>query len=240
LKTFINKIKSYLVPIVVDRRRGTVTDVLEVRLFNGRYTLDADKVNYSFGCLHEVFERAFEAICLGSYQFKNILILGMGAGSIMSILTKTYKIKCPVTAVEKDVVVIDLANEYFNLPQYKNLTLIKGDALEFVRSSVEKFDLVLIDLFIEDEVPEIFASESFLRTLRNITTAHGIVVYNRLTDTQFQKEETDVLFQRFSQMFLQSQKLRLVDFYSENTLLISNTAQIQDAGPGSGKAAAIH
>jgi spermidine synthase len=228
MKTLLRKIGSYFVPVVVETRKGAITDTLEVRLYNGRYTLDASKVNYSFGCLHEVFERAFESIHLGSYNFKNVLILGMGAGSVMSILTKTYKITCPVTAVEKDIAVIDLGNKYFNMSRYTNLKLINSDACEFMKQSIERFDLVVIDLFVEDQVPEIFASESFLGFLRNRASANSIVIYNQVTNTPRQKQEADILFQSFSEFFPGSYKLLLVDYYGENTLIISNTAQIAD------------
>src|SRR5690606_16943954 len=162
MKALFSRILSYIFPIVVDRRSGTITETLEVRIFNGRYTLDAGTVNYSFGGLHKVFEKTFKSLRIEVYEFKNILILGMGAGSIMSILTKAYGVACPVTAIERDFAVLELGHQYFDMYKYTNLKLINDDAYEFVKNTKEVFDLVVVDIFIEDQVPEIFASNAFL------------------------------------------------------------------------------
>ena len=48
------------------------------------------------------------------YNFKKVLLLGMGAGSIIKLLQEKYDINCSITAIEKDEVVIELAKKYFD------------------------------------------------------------------------------------------------------------------------------
>lgn len=52
---------------------------------NGKLMLNANQSNYSFGGLHLIFEQLFDQIQIDKYDFKNVLLLGLGAGSISVI-----------------------------------------------------------------------------------------------------------------------------------------------------------
>jgi tRNA1(Val) A37 N6-methylase TrmN6 len=88
--------------------------------------LNSKNANYSFDGLHIIFNQLFQKIDINKFEFRNILILGMGAGSIISLLRDKYNISCPITAIEKDEVVIELAKKYFNIDKYKSLTIKKN------------------------------------------------------------------------------------------------------------------
>ena len=78
-------------PIVIETREGSVTPYLEVMKSNGKYVLNSHNANYSFGGLHILFDAFFKQIDIKKYDIKNVLLLGMGAGSVISLLKQKYK-----------------------------------------------------------------------------------------------------------------------------------------------------
>lgn len=224
-KGFHNAV-SYLYPHVVEARQGNVTPYLEVLRRNGKYILNSSRVNYSYGGLHLVFEDLFEKVNINRYQFKNVLLLGMGAGSIISLLREKYHLDFKITALEKDDVVIELAERYFNIGRFKNLEIVNRDAFEYVLHCTEKFDMVIVDLFIEEDVPAKFASASFLSALKNITAQHACVIYNKMIMTDVHATQFAGLTEKFNNIFPFSTAHQLTSYGSRNSLLYFNTLPV--------------
>ena len=134
---------SYLYPVVVEKRKGTVTPYLEVIKSNRKYLLNSENANYSYGGLHVLFNKFFKQIGIKKYDIKSVLVLGMGAGSVVSLLRQKYKIDCAITAIEKDEVVIELAKKYFEIEKYNPLNIVNADAFEFVNTTYKKYDLII-------------------------------------------------------------------------------------------------
>ena len=174
----IRHISSYLLPVVIRRRKGEITLYLEVLLVNGKYVLDTSSVNYSYGGLHKVFQKTFIYFNLKKLEFENVLILGFGAGSVASILTEEYGMKCKIIGIEKDSVVIDLAKKYFNIDRFKNLELVHESAYTYVQHIDRKFDLIIMDVFVDETVPKMFHEENFLQHLNRILSNNGVLFYN--------------------------------------------------------------
>jgi len=87
---FLKYLTSFLVPVVMEKKQGTLSPV-EVCLVNGRYHLNSAHVNYSFGGLHTVFERVFAHLEIQDREFSSVLVLGFGAGSVADILRNRYE-----------------------------------------------------------------------------------------------------------------------------------------------------
>ena len=194
-------ISSYLLPVTIERVHGELTPYLEVNLVEGKYMLDSSNVNYSFGGLHKVFKKTFTHFNLGNLEFENVLILGFGAGSVASILTEEYGMKCDITGIEKDEVVINLAKKYFNIARFKNLNLVSENAYTYVQRIENKYDLIIVDLFVDEVVPEIFHEEKFLHHLNRILSHDGVLFYNFMTSSKTLKSEFDILSPRFETIF---------------------------------------
>lgn len=224
----IKNIISFFYPLMVETTNGDVTPFLEIIQYKGKYHLNSMNANYSFGSLHTIFDRLFAQMPIGQYQFKNSLILGMGGGSIVSLLRNKYKIATPITAVEKDPVVIELAAKYFDIAQYQNLNIVQADAYDFVCTSPDRYDLVIVDLFVDSIVPEIFASHEFLTHLRRVTSDASCIIYNKMTEHPAHKHEFADLSEAFGQLFPGSRVIKVVANHSENSLLYSNTAIIRE------------
>ncbi len=211
---------------MVEAKEGGVTPYLEVMKSNGKYVLNSQNANYSFGGVHTLFYKLFKRVNIKQYDFKNVLILGMGAGSIISLLKEKYKINCSITAIEKDDVVIELAKKYFDIERYNSLTIIKADAFEYVKTTKHTYDLIISDLFVEWDVPEIFASNEYLANLKRISNDRACVIYNKMTELPIHKKELITLLKDFESVFPGFELHTLSSNDSENSMLYYNTLPI--------------
>nr|WP_294862005.1 fused MFS/spermidine synthase [uncultured Fluviicola sp.] len=181
---------SYLFPVTIEKRTGSYLPIIEVNLRNGKYILDGDSVNYSFGSLHDLFLQTLTQFKIKERPIKNVLILGFGAGSIAQILRKEFQMNCFITGVEVDSVMLELANKYFNLSNYKNIEIVCEDADEFIHQDNNMYDLIIVDLFVERRVPKKFMKSEFLYEIKYHLSPNGFLFFNRLNENAFQQEET--------------------------------------------------
>lgn len=178
LRELVDRIASFF-----GRRRVEVTSSahhphLEVCWVRGRKILDGATVNYSFGGLHVVFDQAFRRLELRRRPIHGVLLLGLGAGSVVHLLRRDHGVRAPITAIEIDPVMIELARRHFALDAWSNLEVVAGDAIEWVGTSTRRFDLVVVDLFHEARVPPACRGPAFLAALRERVAPGGLLVFN--------------------------------------------------------------
>lgn len=181
----LNKIRyllSYCIPLTIEQCRGDLSPLLQVNLYEGKYRLDGRLVNYSFGGLHLAFEKAFEFAHLENKTIHHALILGLGAGSVVNLLVNKYQKKCNIIGVEADPIVIELAQRYFGLQQYSQLKVVVQDAHCFVQEHTGSYDLIVMDVFIENKVPPPFLEETFLLHLNRLLSPRGLLFYNYIPE----------------------------------------------------------
>lgn len=87
------------------------------------------------------------------------LLLGLGCGSVPTIVFDELKMNSKIIAIEHDDIMLQIANNHFKINRFKNLEVVLIDALEYVNSSSQKFDLFIVDLFTDDIVPEKFLKQ---------------------------------------------------------------------------------
>ena len=87
---------------------------------------------------------------------ESILVLGVAGGSVIKTLVDEIKFKGKITGVEIDPAIIEVANTYFQLNQISNLSIVIDDAFEFVLKTKETYDLIIIDIFQDTEMPNFF------------------------------------------------------------------------------------
>src|SRR5690625_1752355 len=131
-----------------------ISDKLFVRHENGKKVLDTQNSNYSFGGLQDVLNFGLDSLRVD--LFNSVLVLGMGAGCVVDSLRNRYNYHGPVTGVELDPVVIEIARTEFNILKDPKVELIEADAEKFIAETRQKFDLIVIDLFVDIQVPEQF------------------------------------------------------------------------------------
>lgn len=200
IKHIINTSYSYLLGRVIERTESEVSPCLEVTHMNGKYMLNSLHANYSCGMLQKVFEIEFDKIKLKERKIKDVLILGFGAGSVASILLDDYKMDCRITGVEKDEKVISLGLKYFNTGRFKNTNVVNADAVDFMMQNKDLFDLVVIDVYIDNLVPQSCESESFLKQVKKSLRNKGLVVFNKMIFDDVTERSAKQLFDTFSRV----------------------------------------
>lgn len=196
------KYLSYLFEMHLESRTSEYNPELHVSLVDGRLQLYTERAIYSFADLYHNFRRAFEQISLEDHSIEKVLVLGLGLGSIPYMLEKTFKKKYHYTHIEIDEEVIDLANQYvlkyLDAPQQT----ICADAFAFALTCQEKFDLITVDLFLEDVIPAKFEDPTFIENLARLLNPSGVLLINRMADSSKNLEQNQqFLKRRFLKVF---------------------------------------
>ncbi|MEZ5038994.1 MAG: fused MFS/spermidine synthase [Saprospiraceae bacterium] len=182
---------SYLFEWHIESSSSEYNPHLYVSLKKGRYQLSTAHAVYSFADLYDNFGDTFKKIDWENWPVDKVLVLGLGLGSIPLLLEQHLGTTFHCTAVEIDEAVIGLASTY-GLPAIQApLDIVCADARAFVAQSREQFDLICMDVFLDDTVPEIFEQQHFLQQLKDRLTPNGLLLYNRLAATQHDTQSTE-------------------------------------------------
>lgn len=172
---------SYIFPVKVFQIPSEINKNLEVTWNNGHLVLDSENTNYSFGTLEKVMRiglQQIEKIKLKKYQ--SVLVLGVAGGSVIRLLRDEFEYTGKITGVELDSKIIEIANKYFNLNKVKNLKIKIQDAQEFIFTTTEEYDLIIIDIFQDNLMPTFLFEEKFSSQLKKILSENGSILFNTI------------------------------------------------------------
>lgn len=186
----MSKIFSYLYPIT-KKVHSEVSGTLEITWYNGKKHLNTKNANYSYGSLQRILKFGLEKIDLK--KVNSILLLGLGGGSVIETLRQDFQYSKPILAVDIDPVIIDIAKNEFNLKENENLQIICEDALKFMASTTQHFDLIIIDLFVDIEVPKPFLEFPFWNNVIKACSTNGTIVFNASLEKTKSNALTDVI-----------------------------------------------
>lgn len=171
--------------------RSKLNGTLELTWLKGKKVLNSENANYSYGALETVLNSGLQYA--RADRSAEILILGMGGGSVIKLLRNKYRYSGKITAVEIDPVIIKIAEEEFKIREHEPLDIICGEAGEYVKQGSAQFGLIIIDLFFDLQVPLHFYSEEFWKHIPRLLKNNGIVIFNAGIDSANQKETERLL-----------------------------------------------
>jgi spermidine synthase len=105
------------------------------------------------------------------------LVIGLGGGTVVKRMWRDYP-KMRIDAVEIDEEIVEVAHELFALPVDERIRIIVGDGRVFVQSSLDTYDIAIVDAFDDDRIPRHLTTEEFMRELRDRLTPDGVAVWN--------------------------------------------------------------
>ena len=177
----IKRLLSYILPVKIYQKKSEFSKNLEVTWNNGYLVLDSENTNYSFGSLQRVLKKGLKYIGYDRINtFDNILILGVAGGSIIETLKNEVKFEGKITGVEIDRTVVEIANNYFGLNQYKNVEILIDDAFEFVLKTKERYDLIVIDVFQDTIMPNFLFEDFFINRINFLLNVNGFILFNTM------------------------------------------------------------
>lgn len=172
---------SYVHDQTLVRGEGDYGDELAVVLRKGKLLLQSNGAVYSWEDNYYNFRTLFERFDWDALQGDRVLLLGLGLGSVPQMTEELFGLELSYVAVEYDEAVAALAEEYLLYRLRSPITVIVADAEAFVAQADERFDLVLVDLFVDDTIPGQFVEKGFAERLAELLRPGGCIVSNRLT-----------------------------------------------------------
>ena len=189
---------------------------IQVISFLGKPRIFVNNMLQSGGLIESIWKKAIKKLNHQSLIINHCLILGLGGGSAAKLLDRSFP-EIRITAIEIDPIMIRLGKKYFDLDKIKNLKIINNDAFQEVEKMYQcidtliqkavktprrwpngllrggekkknSFDLILVDLYLDNKFPKQAESSSFLKNLKKLLAKNGIIVFNRLFEKKDKKQ----------------------------------------------------
>jgi spermidine synthase len=122
----------------------------------------------------------------------HIMIIGLGGGVLPSTLQALLP-DARIDVVELDTAIDRTARTYFGFKPGKNTRVFISDGRVFVKRQAKAqgpYDLVLLDAFNEDYIPEHMLTREFLQELKGVMTPNGTIVANTFSGTELYDHES--------------------------------------------------
>lgn len=171
---------SHLFPVTLETMSTEENPDLKVMLSRGRVQLLSNNAIYSWDDLYKNFLVAFDRLNIAERKINDVLLLGLGLGSIPYMLEKVFRREYHYTAVEWDESVGHLAMKY-TLSRLKSpVEIVTADAEVFINVTEEPCDLLIIDIFEDEITPPQFCTVEFLEKCADLIRPGGLLLFNRL------------------------------------------------------------
>lgn len=108
---------------------------------------------------------------------QDVLVLGGGAFTLPQYLAQKYP-DSTIDAVEIDPQLADVARKHFNYKDPANVNLVFQDARTYVNQTSKQYDVVIIDVYGDAQVPFSFMTREFGEQIARITKQDGVVAAN--------------------------------------------------------------
>ncbi len=173
----IHRERSLYSTILVDQRGSTLCLQFSVRK-NQRNQSCMDKNNPKRMVFP--YARMMMLSLLLVPEPQKILMVGLGGGTIALALNEIYP-EAAIEVVEIDPAVKTVAETYFGFAENERLKVILQDARVFGKRALargERYDLILLDAFNGDYIPEHLLTREYLEEVRDLLTPNGVVAAN--------------------------------------------------------------
>jgi spermidine synthase len=123
---------------------------------------------------------------------KDILIVGLGGGSLPRALAELLP-DANIDAVEIDPAVVRVARQYFRFVPGPSMRVHEEDGRTFVRRAMRSgrtFDLVMLDAYDHEYIPEHLLTQEFLREVRALLRPGGVLAANTFSSSRLYNNES--------------------------------------------------
>jgi len=159
--------------------------------FDGRIYQSCMKLNDING-LDLGYTQAMMASLLFIPIVKTATIMGLGAGSMAKNLLSSFS-ELKVHAIEYREAVAQTAKKYFYLPNTDRLFIHIDDAVNYIKNTDIKSDIIFSDLYNSQGMEPKQVQSSYLRDCKNALNKEGVLVLNIWHTALKLREELDAL-----------------------------------------------
>ncbi|MDI9319472.1 MAG: hypothetical protein QM530_03260 [Phycisphaerales bacterium] len=158
---------SYLLPIKLLSAEGKTTPRIHLYRFRGRWQLGAATALYSDGAAYRPLLAAFRYLQGDLKQKKDMLVLGAGLGSAVSVLHKLH-ISMKSTLIDIDPQIIEWGKQIIEEETGYACQWICSDVQDFVTEQQNAYELIVLDVFQDRVVPHFVTTVVFLQKCNNL------------------------------------------------------------------------
>ena len=158
---------------------------------------------------------------------KSILIIGLGGGTLPISLEKLYP-NSLIETVEIDEAVVRVAKKWFGYKESAKQSVKTVDGRVYIKRQVRKkqnYDLVILDAFNGDYIPEHLMTEEFLSEIKTLLSDDGLLIANTFSRNKLYHHESvtyQKVFPGFHYIHSQKSGNRIIYAKSNNQALEFN------------------
>jgi len=169
--------------------RIIVVDEGEMRYLRFRDVEDGDQSRISLSTPEAVPMKYIRLATLGilfTPQMERVLMIGLGGGIFTSLLRRHYPTLW-IDAVEIDPVVVEAAKRFFGVREDSRFRIHIEDGADFIERVTYSYDLIFLDAYTQDGIPEHLATVDFFNTVKARLSDNGVVVINLYGDEHIKR-----------------------------------------------------
>jgi spermidine synthase len=163
-----------------------------------------------------------------------ILIIGLGGGTLPSTLSRIFP-KAKIDTIEIDPAVVRVAQKYFNFRTTSTNNVSEEDGRVFVKRAITKgmkYDLIMLDAFDHDYIPEHLLTQEFLKEVKKVMTPGGVLTANTWSSSRLYDHESatyESVFGVFFNLRLNSRVILVKNDGLPSRLVITKNAKALEA-----------
>lgn len=127
-----------------------------------------------------------------------VLVLGLGTGTFPSQCARLYP-NAEIEGVEIDSKIVDLAREYFYLPESVKVSVNDGRA--YIAATEKKYDLIMVDAYQDITIPFQMSTIEFFTIVKEHLTEDGVMIVNYCMYDESEKSINEYLTQTINKVF---------------------------------------
>ncbi len=123
---------------------------------------------------------------------RKILIIGLGGGVLPTALVKMFP-DTRIDVVEIDPAVVKIARQFFGFNPDQRIQVFEEDGRVFVKragKSGRQYDLIMLDAFDHDYIPEHLLTQEFLFEVKALLAADGVLAANTFSTSRLYHHES--------------------------------------------------
>jgi spermidine synthase len=217
----IHKEKSLYRNIVVSEKAGRRCLVFSVKRQQRNQTcIDIDDPTH---IIFPYVRMIFAGLLVNPEPTRGLMI-GMGGGTISSVLTSIYP-DLTMDLVEVDQAVVKVATDYFGFRKTDQIDVHVTDGRVFTRRALlrkEQYDLIILDAFTGEYIPEHLMTVEFLENVKSLLTPDGIVIANTFWGSSLYHHESVTYSTVFGPVF----SLKMPG--TGNRVIVASTMELPD------------
>lgn len=185
-------------------------------------------LNHPYILIHKYAQAMMLPLCWTNAS--KVLVLGLGSGSIVRYLYNYFQ-DLKIDAVELRPAVIQLASEYFLLPDSdERLKIFNESAFDWIdrqdakhSTDNEKYDLIIVDMFLTEKNGKDITvdTSSNIHKLTNLLSENGVIAFNQLGQNIIGYSAFDALLSVYL-----THQLYSINVESTNNILMASRATI--------------